>query len=178
VVRHHRCHAQGANSDVFVKEAMRLMRERGYSLGNLDATIIAEVVHRIHLHMALAEIGSATRLSVSLSAKVSLQGRRIRRGLRIIRWVHHLLRSSFACIPGRAAAEAVAGEGPDPGQPVRAAGGAPLRRQLEGQDAREGGQPGGEPQHRLPHRGAAHPGRMRAPWLGDILVSTHLVSHA
>ena len=34
---------QGCNSDVFVREAMRLMKERGYSLGNLDATIIAEV---------------------------------------------------------------------------------------------------------------------------------------
>lgn len=34
---------QGASSDVFIREAMRLMRERGYSLGNLDATIIAEV---------------------------------------------------------------------------------------------------------------------------------------
>lgn len=34
---------QGANSDVFIREAMRLMREKGYSLGNLDATIIAEV---------------------------------------------------------------------------------------------------------------------------------------
>lgn len=35
--------SQGADSDVFVREAMRLMKEHGYSLGNLDATIIAEV---------------------------------------------------------------------------------------------------------------------------------------
>ena len=34
---------QGASSDVFIGEAMRLMRENGYRLGNLDATIIAEV---------------------------------------------------------------------------------------------------------------------------------------
>ena len=34
---------QGASSDVFIREAMRLMHERGYRLGNLDATIIAEV---------------------------------------------------------------------------------------------------------------------------------------
>jgi 2C-methyl-D-erythritol 2,4-cyclodiphosphate synthase len=27
---------------VFIREAMRLMHERGYKLGNLDATIIAE----------------------------------------------------------------------------------------------------------------------------------------
>jgi len=33
---------KGADSDVFVREAMRLMKEHGYSLGNLDATIIAE----------------------------------------------------------------------------------------------------------------------------------------
>lgn len=34
---------QGCSSDVFIREAMRLMHERGYKLGNLDATIIAEV---------------------------------------------------------------------------------------------------------------------------------------
>lgn len=33
---------KGQSSDVFVREAMRLMKERGYTLGNLDATIIAE----------------------------------------------------------------------------------------------------------------------------------------
>ncbi len=55
-----------------------------------------------------------------------------------------------------AEAKAVAGQRQDPGQPVRAAGGAPLRHQLEGKDAREGGQPGREPQHRLPYRRAAH----------------------
>ena len=36
------CGKQGASSDVFIREAMRLMHERGYTLGNLDATIIAE----------------------------------------------------------------------------------------------------------------------------------------
>lgn len=58
--RHHRCHLQGANSDVFIKEAMRLMRERGYTLGNLDATIIAEVAQRTSLHNFLAAHGSAS----------------------------------------------------------------------------------------------------------------------
>ncbi len=33
---------RGANSDIFLKEAVRLMHERGYVLGNLDATIIAQ----------------------------------------------------------------------------------------------------------------------------------------
>ena len=39
---------QGASSDVFIREAMRLMHERGYQLGNLDATIIAEVRPLLH----------------------------------------------------------------------------------------------------------------------------------
>jgi hypothetical protein len=30
-------------SDVFLKEAVRLMQERGYAIGNIDCTIIAEV---------------------------------------------------------------------------------------------------------------------------------------
>ncbi|KAK9828444.1 hypothetical protein WJX72_000033 [[Myrmecia] bisecta] len=33
---------KGCSSDVFVREAVRLMRERGYTVGNLDATIIAQ----------------------------------------------------------------------------------------------------------------------------------------
>jgi hypothetical protein len=35
------------------------MRERGYSLGNLDATIIAEVAQHIYSYMAPAEISSS-----------------------------------------------------------------------------------------------------------------------
>eukprot|EP00210_Caulerpa_lentillifera_P003512 g3351.t1 len=33
---------KGASSDIFVKEAVRLMKERGYVVGNLDATLIAQ----------------------------------------------------------------------------------------------------------------------------------------
>ncbi|KAI3431472.1 hypothetical protein D9Q98_004524 [Chlorella vulgaris] len=33
---------KGARSDVFLKEAVRLMQERGYAIGNIDCTIIAE----------------------------------------------------------------------------------------------------------------------------------------
>jgi 2-C-methyl-D-erythritol 2,4-cyclodiphosphate synthase len=33
---------RGASSDIFLKEAARLMADAGYALGNLDATIIAQ----------------------------------------------------------------------------------------------------------------------------------------
>jgi len=33
---------KGARSDIFLKEAVRLMREQGYSIGNIDCTIIAQ----------------------------------------------------------------------------------------------------------------------------------------
>lgn len=33
---------KGASSDIFVKEACKLMHERGYTLGNIDCTIIAQ----------------------------------------------------------------------------------------------------------------------------------------
>lgn len=33
---------KGASSDQFVKEACKLMHERGYTIGNLDCTIIAQ----------------------------------------------------------------------------------------------------------------------------------------
>ncbi|KAG7670430.1 hypothetical protein Ndes2437A_g04953 [Nannochloris sp. 'desiccata'] len=33
---------KGARSDIFVKEAVKLMRERGYTIGNIDCTIIAQ----------------------------------------------------------------------------------------------------------------------------------------
>lgn len=32
-----------ARSDIFLKEAVRLMQERGYTIGNIDCTIIAQV---------------------------------------------------------------------------------------------------------------------------------------
>ena len=37
---------KGQKSDVFVKEAVRLMKERGYTIGNIDCTIIAQVHDR------------------------------------------------------------------------------------------------------------------------------------
>jgi 2-C-methyl-D-erythritol 2,4-cyclodiphosphate synthase len=33
---------KGANSDTFIKEAVRLMKEKGYALGNIDITVIAQ----------------------------------------------------------------------------------------------------------------------------------------
>ena len=33
---------KGCNSDVFLKEAVRLMHERGYEIGNMDITIVAQ----------------------------------------------------------------------------------------------------------------------------------------
>ncbi|KAL4429024.1 hypothetical protein ABPG77_006063 [Micractinium sp. CCAP 211/92] len=33
---------KGARSDIFLKEAVRLMQERGYTIGNIDCTIIAQ----------------------------------------------------------------------------------------------------------------------------------------
>ena len=33
---------KGARSDVFLNEAVRLMKERGYKIGNIDCTIIAQ----------------------------------------------------------------------------------------------------------------------------------------
>jgi 2-C-methyl-D-erythritol 2,4-cyclodiphosphate synthase len=33
---------QGASSDIFVKEACKIMKEKGYSIGNIDCTLIAQ----------------------------------------------------------------------------------------------------------------------------------------
>ena len=33
---------KGQTSDIFLKEAVRLMRERGYTIGNLDVTVILQ----------------------------------------------------------------------------------------------------------------------------------------
>ena len=33
---------KGARSDIFLKEAVKLMKERGYTIGNIDCTIIAQ----------------------------------------------------------------------------------------------------------------------------------------
>ena len=33
---------KGARSDIFLKESVRLMKERGYELGNIDCTIVAQ----------------------------------------------------------------------------------------------------------------------------------------
>lgn len=43
---HHALHPHSSIppcSDIFLKEAVRLMRERGYTIGNIDCTIIAQV---------------------------------------------------------------------------------------------------------------------------------------
>jgi 2-C-methyl-D-erythritol 4-phosphate cytidylyltransferase / 2-C-methyl-D-erythritol 2,4-cyclodiphosphate synthase len=51
---------RGVSSDLFVAEAMRLVREKGYELGNLDLTIICETPkigpHRVAMRARLADI--------------------------------------------------------------------------------------------------------------------------
>ena len=51
---------KGANSDIFLKEAVRLMEEAGYTLGNLDATIIAQKP-KLSPHKARGASGDAPR---------------------------------------------------------------------------------------------------------------------
>ena len=49
---------KGANSDIFLKEAVRLMKEKGYYLGNLDATIIAQKP-KLSPHKVVVDLTSA-----------------------------------------------------------------------------------------------------------------------
>jgi 2-C-methyl-D-erythritol 2,4-cyclodiphosphate synthase len=64
---------RGASSDTFLLEAVRLMRERGYAVGNLDATIIAQrpklSPHKIAIRDNLARLLGADAGAVNVKAK-------------------------------------------------------------------------------------------------------------
>jgi 2-C-methyl-D-erythritol 2,4-cyclodiphosphate synthase len=61
---------RGAASAVFVRHALDLARERGYALGNLDATVIAErprlAPHQPAMRTALAELLGASEADVNV----------------------------------------------------------------------------------------------------------------
>mmetsp|Transcript_21065 Transcript_21065/g.58513 ORF Transcript_21065/g.58513 Transcript_21065/m.58513 type:complete len:207 (-) Transcript_21065:211-831(-) len=64
---------KGARSDIFLKEAVRLMEERGYSLGNIDCTIIAQrpklSPHKEAIRKNLCALLNAHDSVVNLKAK-------------------------------------------------------------------------------------------------------------
>ena len=64
---------KGQSSDVFMREAVRLMRERGYELGNIDCTIIAQKPkmspHKQDMINNLAELCGVDPALVNIKAK-------------------------------------------------------------------------------------------------------------
>ncbi len=64
---------KGAASDVFLTEAVRLMRERGYRVGNIDCTVIAErpklSPHKEAIRANLCRLLGAHASCVNLKAK-------------------------------------------------------------------------------------------------------------
>ncbi|GIL47345.1 hypothetical protein Vafri_4190 [Volvox africanus] len=64
---------KGARSDIFLKEAVRLMDEKGYVLGNLDCTIIAQKPklspHKESIRNNLSALLSADPSVVNIKAK-------------------------------------------------------------------------------------------------------------
>jgi 2-C-methyl-D-erythritol 2,4-cyclodiphosphate synthase len=64
---------KGCNSDVFLKEAVRLMHERGYEIGNMDITIIAQrpklSPHKENIRNNICEIMGTHPSAVNLKAK-------------------------------------------------------------------------------------------------------------
>ncbi|KAF5836400.1 YgbB family-domain-containing protein [Dunaliella salina] len=64
---------KGARSDIFLKEAVRLMEERGYTLGNIDCTIIAQrpklSPHKEAIRKNLCALLNAHDSVVNLKAK-------------------------------------------------------------------------------------------------------------
>eukprot|EP00889_Picochlorum_renovo_P000917 jgi/Picre1/27947/NNA_000909.t1 len=64
---------KGARSDIFLKEAVRLMKEKGYELGNIDCTIIAQKPklspHKENIRNNLCEILGADPSVVNIKAK-------------------------------------------------------------------------------------------------------------
>lgn len=63
---------RGASSDRFLAHAMRLVREKGYELGNADVTIICEAPkigpHKLIMRARLAEIMAVDIASISVKA--------------------------------------------------------------------------------------------------------------
>uniref|UniRef100_A0A7S0WPH6 2-C-methyl-D-erythritol 2,4-cyclodiphosphate synthase n=1 Tax=Chlamydomonas leiostraca TaxID=1034604 RepID=A0A7S0WPH6_9CHLO len=64
---------KGARSDIFLKEAVRLMEERGYVLGNIDCTIIAQKPklspHKENIRNNLCTLLKADPTVVNVKAK-------------------------------------------------------------------------------------------------------------
>lgn len=64
---------KGAPSSVFIKEAVRLMHEAGYEIGNLDATLILQrpklSPHKEAIRANLSELLGADPAVVNLKAK-------------------------------------------------------------------------------------------------------------
>ncbi|KAL3156186.1 hypothetical protein ABBQ32_012472 [Trebouxia sp. C0010 RCD-2024] len=64
---------KGANSDTFIKEAVRLMHERGYHLGNVDITIIAQQPklspHKEQMREQLCQLLGSHPSTVNIKAK-------------------------------------------------------------------------------------------------------------
>uniref|UniRef100_A0A061QXB4 2-C-methyl-D-erythritol 2,4-cyclodiphosphate synthase n=1 Tax=Tetraselmis sp. GSL018 TaxID=582737 RepID=A0A061QXB4_9CHLO len=64
---------KGASSDVFVKEAVHLLEERGYVLGNIDCTIIAQKPklspHKEEIRSNLCKLLNADPSVVNIKAK-------------------------------------------------------------------------------------------------------------
>lgn len=64
-------HYQGADSKVLLRESYRLVREKGYQLGNLDATVVAEAP-KLNPHIPAMQSQIAQELGVAEEA-VSLK---------------------------------------------------------------------------------------------------------
>ncbi|CAG9461968.1 unnamed protein product [Pedinophyceae sp. YPF-701] len=64
---------KGQTSDVFVKEAVRLMREEGYKIGNIDCTIIAQKPklspHKEQIRKNLMDLLDLDESCVNIKAK-------------------------------------------------------------------------------------------------------------
>jgi 2-C-methyl-D-erythritol 2,4-cyclodiphosphate synthase len=64
---------KGCNSDVFLREAVRLMHERGYEIGNMDITIIAQrpklSPHKENIRNNVCEIMGTHPSVVNIKAK-------------------------------------------------------------------------------------------------------------
>ncbi|KXZ55867.1 hypothetical protein GPECTOR_2g1418 [Gonium pectorale] len=64
---------KGARSDIFLKEAVRLMEEKGYVLGNIDCTIIAQKPklspHKENIRANLSSLLKAEPSVVNIKAK-------------------------------------------------------------------------------------------------------------
>jgi 2-C-methyl-D-erythritol 2,4-cyclodiphosphate synthase len=75
---------KGAQSGAFVRHALGLARERGYALGNLDATVIAErprlAPHQAAMRAAIAQLLNAPEADVNVKVTSTDQLGAIGRG--------------------------------------------------------------------------------------------------